>query len=241
MASLNAPSPDLYGRALLDYLKGRRLPVHLRRGDGRLAVLDLKSYFGGPELFTPMERCIVAHARGAVLDLGAGGGRIAAHLQSMAGPDQDVTEVVAVDASQGACSCLRRFGLRSVVHSPWQRVMESGIWHGRFDSVVLAGGNLGLAGDPSGLAVMLGWLRGLLRPCGTILATGLAPWPPPGGCDALPVRFRVEYAGRVGEWFAWLTLTPAALELAAASEGLRVERWLLPADHADFGAQLVRI
>jgi len=168
-----------------------------------------------------------------VLDLGAGGGRIAAHLQSLAGPDQSVTEVVAVDASQGACSCLRRFGLRAVVHSPWQRVMESGIWHGRYDSVVLAGGNLGLAGDQSGLAVMLRWTRSLLRPGGTILATGLAPWPPEcggDGPDASPVRLRVEYAGRVGEWFSWLTLTPAALELAAASEALHILRWLLPGD-----------
>jgi SAM-dependent methyltransferase len=236
---MTSPTPDLYGRALLEYLKGRRLPVHLRRGDGRLLLLDLKPYFSGPGLLTPMERCLFECAHGTVLDLGAGGGRIAFHLKEMAERGQGTNEVVAVDPSQGACACLRRLGLRTVVHGPWQRVMESGIWRGRFDAVVLAGGNLGLAGDLAGLSVMLDWIRGILRVGGIVLATGFCPMSRDDDCRQ--VRLRIEYAGKIGEWFTWLTLTPAVLERAAGQQGLRVTRWLMPPDPLEFGAQLVKI
>lgn len=242
MANLATPVPDLYGRALLDYAKGRRLPVHLRRGDGRLLLLDFEPYVGGagPGAISPMERSLFALARGSVLDLGAGGGRVAAYLQSTARPAQAVTEVIAVDSSQGACICLRRRGLRAVVHSPWQRVMESGIWRGRFDTVLLAGGNLGLAEDEAGLARMLEWLGGLLRPDGRLLVTAVSPWPPRDEAPAAPVRLRIEYDGKVGEWFSWLTLTPAALWAAASEHGLLAISWVFPPDYGEYGALLAK-
>lgn len=242
MANPAMPVPDLYGRALVDHMKGRRLPVHLRRGDGRLVLLDFEQYAtGGPDGFSLVERLLIPEAHGAVLDLGAGGGRVAAHLQSMSERDQAVSEVVAVDASQGACSCLRRRGLRAVVHSPWQRVMESGIWHGRFDTVILAGGNLGLAGDPQGLGALMEWVAGLLKPGGILLATGGSLWPPTPENQMQPVKLRIEYAGKVGEWFSWLSLTPACLSAAATPCGLRVVRWVFPPEPGEYGVQLAKV
>jgi len=188
-----------------------------------------------------MEHVLLARARGAVLDLGAGAGRVAGHLQLVSEQDKAIAEVVAVDASQGACSCLRRRGLRAVVHSPWQRVMESGIWQGRFDTIVLAGGNLGLAEDLPGLTAMLGWMAGLLKPDGIVLATALSLWPPLAETGMQSIKLRVEYAGKIGDWFSWLAVTPAALSAAAAASGLKVVRWAFPPDPGEYGVELAKV
>lgn len=205
---------------LRDYLRGGRVPAHLRRGDGRLALLDVGSYFTSFSGFTPVERELVSIARGAVLDVGAGAGRFGVHLCSAAGSGGPVTEVVALDSSAGACECMRQLGLEVVVHSSWERVAEARIWSERFDTVLLGGTGFGIAGNPEVFPALLRWLARCLRPGGLVLGTAETC----SQTDAEAVRLRVEYQGRVSEWFCWLRVRPDRLAAAAVQAGLRPRR-----------------
>lgn|GEM_PF-728856 len=221
------PTADLFGQVLLDYLRGARVPVHLRRGDGRLAVLDVGSYFSGFEAFTPLERLLISLARGSCLDLGAGAGRFALYLQELAGRGGPVTDVVALDSSAGACECMRRRGTRVVVHGSWERAAEAGIWTERFDTILLGGGGFGIAGGPEQFEGLLHWMAGRLRQGGLVLGTGEIPEKP--GCSR-SLRLRIEYRRRVGEWFDWLEIAPGELLKASSCAGLPVRRLFVGGD-----------
>jgi SAM-dependent methyltransferase len=237
ISSPAAPVPDLFGQALLDYIRGGRIPVHLRRGDGRLAVAELAPYFDGFEGFSSFERSLLAKVRGSVLDIGAGAGRFSLYLQALATQGGTVTDVVALDSSAGACGCMRRQGVRAVVHSSWQRVRDAQIWPERFDAVILGGNGLGLAGSEESLPEFLGWLCSLLKTGGIVLATALAP---DTGAAAQTVRLRVEYRGRVGEWFDWLTVSPERLGQLAEGTGLSPAEWFPRRDAAEYGVSLLK-
>jgi cyclopropane fatty-acyl-phospholipid synthase-like methyltransferase len=75
------------------------------------------------------------YARGRVLDVGCGGGRVALHLQAR---DQ---EVIAIDVSPGAIEACRRRGVRDPRLLSIDEIEES---LGLFDAIVMLGNNFGL-------------------------------------------------------------------------------------------------
>src|SRR5947207_11823097 len=74
-------------------------------------------------------------ARGRVLDVGAGAGRVALHLQEKG------LDVVAIDSSPGAIKVCRKRGVKDARVLRIEDVDES---LGLFDTVVMFGNNLGL-------------------------------------------------------------------------------------------------
>ena len=89
---------DAFGRALLDVHVGRPGPqLFLERDDGWIGpAMQPAEFFAPYESWASWERHAIDQAVGAVLDLGAGAGRHAVHLQALG---HDVT---AVDWSPGA-------------------------------------------------------------------------------------------------------------------------------------------
>jgi len=190
-----------------------------------------------------MEQQLLLGACGDVLDLGAGAGRVSLYLQESAqsafsGPRADgqpaaVTSVVAVDASERACDCLRRRGVGEAHCLPWAALPAADVAVRGFDCVALLGNGLGMAGTPDGLLKLLGVLRLLLRQGGTALVTAAASH---GGTNTL--RLRVESGRRVGEWFDWLEVSFQALCAAVAATGLTVLRGPLEGPDGEYGAIL---
>jgi len=213
------PVADLFGVALQEYFAGARVPVHLRRYDGKLAPLDLGRYFAGFDFFALFEQELLAAAAGRVMDLGAGAGRASIYLQELAGGcsagTSGVAAVVAVDASPGACACLTQRGVINVACLSWADLPTAGLAAGSFDTILMLGAGLGMAGTPSSLLQLLGKLSKLLRYSGKALVTGSAP----SGC-LKAVRLRLECGSRIGDWFNWLEVPPAELVGAAQACGM---------------------
>src|SRR5512136_502165 len=84
---------DLFGMAFMDHYKGKRHPLVLERDDGYLDEQDVSQYFRGFEDFPECEKRALAHARGKVLDIGVGAGRVTLYLQSRG------LDVVGIDIS----------------------------------------------------------------------------------------------------------------------------------------------
>jgi len=201
---------DAFGRALVDWNHGGTDPEILERDDG---MKDLGAghelYFEEHPRWPRSERDALLHARGRVLDVGCGAGRVALHLQRKG------FEVVGLDSSEFALATARTRGLTQTWH---QSVTRLGRRIGSFETIVLFGNNFGMFGTPDGVRHTLEQWARWTGPETRILAESTAPYH--GGAPLVDrrhyhlnrarglmpgaVRLRICYKTWVTPWFDWL-------------------------------------
>ncbi|MBV8297722.1 MAG: class I SAM-dependent methyltransferase [Acidimicrobiia bacterium] len=164
---------------------------------------------------SPAEREFLARLVGPVLDVGCGPGRVLDALSRRR------VAVLGVDPSPGAVALARRRGGAVLQRSVFDPIPGTGRW----ETVLLLDGNIGIGGDP----------RRLLRRCAELVRPGGAvviEVEPPGtgwrSCQA-----RLERDGEASPWFNWAVVGCDRVgELAAAAllevrQVIRVEhRWI---------------
>lgn len=166
-----APVPgDAFGRVLQRCWNGGGGPglsyEVAERDDGMVSVSDASRYFGDPSTWVATERWAVEQARGRAVDIGCGAGRHALALQERG------YEVLGTDPSPGAVavSCARGVDARrGTVLAP-----PSGV--GLFDTLLLAGSNIGLLGSRRRAPAVLAALADLAAPGAQMLACGIEPY-----------------------------------------------------------------
>lgn len=167
--------------ALMDHARtGRSRSVRALRPSGLEYEIDTAEFFdlGGEQ--SPIDEAIVEHARGRVLDVGAGAGRHALALQSRG------HRVCAIDVSPICVDLLRARGVLEVREADvWDCVSPragapgapgiGGPRDERFDTVLFGMQSIGIAGTLAGLDALLVGLQGLLAPGGRVLLDSSAP------------------------------------------------------------------
>jgi SAM-dependent methyltransferase len=214
---------DAYGRLVLDYLEGKpRVREIVERDDGFLQASEGPlTYFEPLRRWPPPERRALRLARGRVLDVGCGAGRVSLELQKRG------REVVGIDVSPLAVEVSRRRGVRDARVVPFEEVDAS---LGVFDTVVMFGNNFGLFGNAAGARRLLRRLHGLTSERGRILGASNDPSatddPAHQAYQAnnrkrgrLPgeLRLRVRYRELTTPWFRYLIATPE--EMRELTEG----------------------
>ena len=223
---------DAYGRLLLAFLEGdSRAREIVERDDGFIqAGLGPAVYFEPFRRWPAHQRRATRFVRGRVLDVGAGAGRVALHLQERG------QEVVAIDISPLAVEVCRRRGVRDARVCPFERVDE-GLGH--FDTFVMWGNNFGLFGSAAKTKRMLRRLHRLTNDGGRIVAESLAPYGTEDaehlayhernrrhGRMAGQLRLRIRHRSYTTPWFEYLIVSPAEMEELVASTGWHVARFL---------------
>jgi hypothetical protein len=90
--------------------------------------------------------------------------------------------------------------------------------YGRWKTVLLADGNIGIGGDP---VALLRRTRELLGPLGQALVEVQSP-----GTPLRTERVRLRAAGKIGAWFPWAYVGADQITDLAANAGLRAaESW----------------
>jgi SAM-dependent methyltransferase len=215
-----------HGRALEDEFRGRRChDLAIVRDDGHAGTVPVSLFLSETPVF-PQEVRVLDGCRGRVLDVGAGGGRHALLLQSRG------LEVCAIDVVPQAVTIMRERGVRDARLLDFLDYHETG-----FDTALLLGHGLGLAGDLAGLERWLDHLEWCLAPGGQVLADSFDV-----RCTEDPVhlsysasleaqgryrgemRFHLEYGDLVGPEFGWLHVDFDTLARLAASRCWRAER-----------------
>ncbi|UXA18699.1 class I SAM-dependent methyltransferase [Mycobacterium sp. SMC-4] len=182
---------NLYDRAL----DGER--CWIRRDDGEIRNLPVRTWLGGRHADEQFDRAIVDLCDGPTIDLGCGPGRLVVDLIRRGIP------ALGIDQSMAAVQLARSTGAQALCRDLFDALPGTGRWR----TALLADGNIGLGGDP----------RRLLRRVGELLSHG-------GRCVAefdptiSGVRtgmVRLESSNTIGPWFRWASVgVDSAAELA---------------------------
>ncbi|MFF0221353.1 class I SAM-dependent methyltransferase [Streptomyces sp. NPDC004629] len=188
-----------------DALRTGRGPLFLRRGDGWLLPLDVERWCAAADAvdLQVLERC-----EGTVLDVGCGPGRLMAALAARGRP------ALGIDVSETAVRHTVRRGGQALCRSVFERVPGEGRW----GTLLLMDGNIGIGGDPDALLLRLARLA---APAG-LLVVETAPLD-------VDERVRVQVVrtgGAAGSPFPWARLgTPALLRCARRTGWRAVDQW----------------
>ena len=186
-----------YERALLT-----REPLRLHHDDGRVTLLDVSRWLGAAD---DADNTVLSQAVAPVLDVGCGPGRI------VAAASERGLLTLGIDIAETAVALTRARGMNALRRDVFGHVPGVGRWA----SVILLDGNIGIGGDPEAL---LRRARKLLQPSGRILVETHAD---PHADEPLTVRF--AHAGSpTGPFFRWAHVGVDALRRQAASAGLAV-------------------
>lgn len=219
---------DLFGRVLWDHYQGRPSEFFLRRDDNYVDRDGSARFFRSFEQMPAHQHCLMDHARDRILDFGAGAGQHALALQERG------SKVVAIDNSALAVEVCHARGVRDV---RFMNGMDLTFPAHSFDTVLMLGNNLGIAGTPEGLHYLLTGLRRIVRPGGQILAeftdytathdqTHLRYHQWNQSRDKYPGTFswRIEYQGHCGPEFDWLRPQLSDLRRIAGETGWKIAR-----------------
>ncbi len=157
---------------------------------------------------------LLRHCRGPVLDVGCGPGRLTVALTERGIP------ALGVDISRAAVVRVRQAGAPALHRSVFDPLPGQGRWA----TVLLADGNIGIGGLP---ARLLYRCAQLLAPGGQLLVEA-----EPGDVDEQLTAWLEHPDGRRGPVFSWALMGTAALLQAATDAGLHVVRQWQHADRA---------
>ncbi|MFE7648988.1 class I SAM-dependent methyltransferase [Streptomyces phaeoluteigriseus] len=189
-------------------LRAGRGPLFLRRADGRLLPLEVERWCARPDRvdLDVLDRC-----EGTVLDVGCGPGRLAAELAARG------RTALGIDVNEAAVEQTVRLGGQALRRS----VFESLPGEGRWGTVLLMDGNVGIGGDPRAL---LDRSARLLSPGGLLIAETL-----PVDVDEraeVQVVDATEARAGTGNPFPWARLgTPALSRYADRAGWGAVDQW----------------
>jgi SAM-dependent methyltransferase len=190
---------ELYEHALA----GRAKPV-VEHADGSRVPLAVEGWLHA----TPGDRSILDRCQGPTLDIGSGPGRLTIALAERGIP------ALGIDVTPYAVGLARSSGALVMQRDVFDRVPGTGRWA----TVLLADGNIGIGGDPAALLRRVGEL---LAPNGSALVE----LDPPGR----PLRreqVRLCHAGTASAWFPWAYVGADDIADVVAEAGLgEVESW----------------
>lgn len=192
----------MFGQVYERALAGER--CWIRHTDGRLQPLPVHNWLGGRRADHRFDRAVLDRCVGPTIDLGCGPGRLVADLLRRGVP------ALGVDLSATAVQLARRSGAPALHRDVFGPLPGSGRWQ----TVLLADGNIGLGGDPPRI---LRRAAELLRRGGVCLAEFDSA---PGGVQLQWVR--LESAHTIGPWFRWATVGFDHAAHVAAGAGLTV-------------------
>lgn len=188
-------------------LRAGRGPLFLRRSDGWLLPLDVERWCARADA---ADLAVLDGCEGAVLDVGCGPGRLVAELAARGRP------VLGVDVSRAAVNRTRESGGQALLRSVFDPLPGEGRWA----TVLLMDGNVGIGGDPRALLDRVG---ALLAPGGLLIAE-TAPVDVDERAEVQVVD--VVHSCGSGGVFPWARLgTPALLRYAGTARWSAVRQW----------------
>ena len=239
MQNNNISGTDIFGQALLDYVKGNYsedITTYISLGEED--TLSLPYLFRDYDHMPALEKAALDLSRGKVLDIGCGAGSHSLYLQ------ENGLNVTALDISPGAIECCK---LRGLINAEICDIWEySGM---KFDTILLLMHGIGVAGNLGRLDDFLIHIKSLMEPGGQVLLDSSdiiymfdkdddgGYWVPGDVAYYGDVSFITEYKGVKSPPFPWLYLDFRTLTKTANKNKLTCEL-VSQGEHYDYLARL---
>jgi SAM-dependent methyltransferase len=179
-------------RPVIEHADGGRTPLHV---DSWLHV-------------RPGDASIVDRCSGPTLDVGSGPGRLTVALAERGIP------ALGIDVTPYAVDLARAAGALTLLRDVFGRVPGAGRWM----TVLLADGNIGIGGDP---VVLLRRISELLTPLGQALIEVQPP-----GSALRREQIRLRHGSQTSAWFPWAYVGVDQIPEVARNAGLSAaETW----------------
>jgi SAM-dependent methyltransferase len=229
---------DAHGAAMLAALDDPTVCCVLERDDGSVHVDHAVNYLREYRKWGKHERDAIRLAKGRVLDVGCGAGRVALHLQGKG------LRAVGIDNSPAAIKACRRRGLKQVRAIGIEFVSRQTL--GMFDTVVMYGNNFGLFGSFDRARRILRRFHRMTSPGARIIAQTMDPHLRPGQKARTPlekchlayrranvrrgrmpgqVRFRLRYRDLSTPYLDYLLVSRDEMRRIVDGTGWRIARF----------------
>jgi SAM-dependent methyltransferase len=209
-------SQDAYGHEILDYMQGKPVLEIVERDDRYIDISSgPKIYFAPFKEWADYEKQAIKFAKGRVLDVGCGAGRVLLHLQEKG------QDCVGIDVSSLAIKVCRERGVRDARVISVTRI---GPPLGKFDSVVMFGNNFGLFGSKKRSEWLLEKFRRVTNPGAHLIVTATDPYATTdpdhlnyqkfnARRNRLPgqIRLRIRYKKYQTPWFDYLLVSQSEM------------------------------
>ncbi|MGY5870934.1 MAG: class I SAM-dependent methyltransferase [Candidatus Thorarchaeota archaeon] len=219
---------DPWSEIMKDAADGIEGEYKIEREDGREETHPVSDYMCTLLQWDDLERLGIQHAKGKVLDIGCGTGRVLTHLKNLG------HEVVGIDLAPGAVEACKKRGIQNVYH---MSAADLKFADAEFDTIVMYGNNFGVLGDDESIIKMLQKFHRITTDDGLIIA---------GSSDIVKtdmkvhldyhqfnlergrpkgfITLRVKYKKLVGDWGVLRLATPEEMEYLAEQSGWKLER-----------------
>jgi SAM-dependent methyltransferase len=189
-------------------LAGQAKPV-IEHADGSRVPLPVEDWLrANPGEHSPGDKSLLDRCEGPTLDIGSGPGRLTVALAERGVP------ALGIDITPYAVGLARSSGAMVLLRDVFDRVPGTGRWA----TVLLADGNIGIGGDPAALLRRVGEL---LASHGRALVELDAP-----GRPLRREKVRLSHNGLVSSWFPWAYVGADDIADVATEAGLsEVETW----------------
>jgi len=230
---------DPIGRAVYNYhFNSVEHPIIVHSDDFDDDTIETSYLFRTYNKMPALEKKAMSLCRGNILDIGACAGAHSVYLQ---GKGFDVTSL---EMSTLCCDVLKSRNLRKVIQQDIFKFNDQ-----KFDTILLLMNGTGIAGNLSGLDVLLYHLKNLLNPDGQILIDSsdlIYLFEEEDGSALIDIsaenyygelKFQTEYQNWKSEPFSWLYVDLNNLQQAVEKNKLKLKQ-VFNGEHFDYLAQM---
>lgn len=204
------------------YESGERTVIKVHTVDGEVTPYPAELFFRDYDDFGIFDELACHHARGTVLDVGAGAGCISIFLEEMG------FEVTALEISSDAVDVMHKLGLKDARCGDFFDLKGDEQW----DTVLLMMNGIGFVGKLEGLVQFLNQAKAILKPGGQILfdssdlALGEVADQDFRGAESKyrgEVWYQLEFKGIYGAPYYWLYIDQETMRNHAEAAGYHFE------------------
>jgi SAM-dependent methyltransferase len=223
---------DAYGHQLYDCFKGRNVVEVIERDDGYIDTSRSlpKYYLAEYKDWGAHEKEALRYAKGRILDIGCGGGRISLYFQRKG------FDVLGIDISPLAVRVCKLRGMR---RARVMSITDLSPKLGGYDTILMIGNNFGLFGNPNRAKRLIRMLYNSTTPGARIIAESndsyqttepfhLAYHRRNRRAGKLPgeLTIRMRYKKYANPWFNYLIVSKKEMKQVLEGTGWRVKRFV---------------
>lgn len=223
---------DAYGQEVWAHLNGKESYEVVERDDGFIGLSGgAHAYFADFKDWPKHQKQGIKLAKGRVLDVGTGAGRVALYLQKKG------HKVTAIDNSPLAIIVCKKRGVKDARALPIEKI---GVFKpNTFDSVVMYGNNFGLPGNPKKAKTLLNKFHQITTPKALIIAESTNPYKTDDpvhlsyhkfnrgrGRMAGQLKIRIRFRNYISDWFDYLLVSKEEMKDILKGTGWKVRKFV---------------